>query len=83
MKLTSLLGKKVYSLIGKYIGNVADVTIDLKDKKVTKLDVDVKLPSGEEQRIVIPYQWLSAIKDIVLVKKEIRITDEKNKTEEQ
>jgi len=83
VKLTSLLGKKVYSLIGKYIGNVADVTIDLKDKKVTKLDVDVKLPSGEEQRIVIPYQWLSAIKDIVLVKKEIRITDEKNKTEEQ
>jgi len=83
VKLTSLLGKKVYSLIGKYIGNVADVTIDLKDKKVTKLDVDVKLPSGEEQRIVIPYQWLSAIKDIVLVKKEIRITNEKNKTGEQ
>lgn len=83
MKLTSLLGKKVYSLVGKYIGNIADVTIDLKNKKVTKLDIDVKLPSGEEQRIVIPYQWLSAIKDIVLVKKEIRITDEKSKTGEQ
>lgn len=83
MKLTSLLGKKVYSLVGKYIGNIADVTIDLRNKKVTKLDIDVKLPSGEEQRIVIPYQWLSAIKDIVLVKKEIRITDEKSKTEEQ
>jgi len=83
VKLTSLLGKKVYSLVGKYIGNIADVTIDLKNKKVTKLDIDVKLPSGEEQRIVIPYQWLSAIKDIVLVKKEIRITDEKSKTEEQ
>jgi len=83
VKLTSLLGKKVYSLVGKYIGNIADVTIDLRNKKVTKLDIDVKLPSGEEQRIVIPYQWLSAIKDIVLVKKEIRITDEKSKTEEQ
>jgi len=83
VKLTSLLGKKVYSLVGKYIGNIADVTIDLKNKKVTKLDIDVKLPSGEEQRIVIPYQWLSAIKDIVLVKKEIRITDEKSKTGEQ
>jgi len=82
VKLTSLLGKKVYSIMGKYIGNVADVVIDLKKKRITKIDVDVKLPSGEEQRIVIPYHWLSAIEDIVLVKKGVYITDEKNIAEE-
>lgn len=82
MKLTSLLGKKVYSTVGKYIGNIADAMIDLKEKRITKIDIDIKLHSGEEQRIVIPYHWLSAMEDIVLVKKEIHITNEKNNTGE-
>lgn len=69
MKLTSLFGKKVYSILGKYVGDVVDVIIDLKERRVTKIDVSVKLPPNR-QRILIPYQWLSTIGDVILIKKE-------------
>jgi len=72
VKLTSLFGKKVYSVLGKYIGDVVDVIIDLKERRVTKIDVSVKLPSNDKQRILIPYHWLSTIGDVILIKKETR-----------
>ena len=69
MKLTSLFGKKVYSVLGKYVGDVVDVIIDLKEKKITKIDVCVKLPPNR-QRILIPYTWLSTVGDVILIKQE-------------
>ena len=69
MKLTSLLGKKVYSILGKYIGTVVDVIVDLRKKEVAKVDVSTKSSNGK-QRILIPYRWLNAVEDIILVKEE-------------
>ncbi|MHA1628375.1 MAG: PRC-barrel domain-containing protein [Candidatus Baldrarchaeia archaeon] len=69
MKLTSLLGKKVYSILGKYIGTVVDVMVDLRKKEVVNIDVSTKSLNGK-QRILIPYRWLYTVEDIVLVKEE-------------
>ena len=69
MKLTFLLGKKVYSILGKYIGTVVDVIVDLRKKEVAKIDVSTK-SSNDKQRILIPYRWLNAVEDIILVKEE-------------
>ncbi len=69
MKLTFLLGKKVYSILGKYIGTVVDVVVDLRKKEVAKIDVSTKSFNGK-QRILIPYRWLNAVEDIILVKEE-------------
>jgi len=70
MKLTSLFGKKVYSVLGKYIGTVVDVIVNLGRREIAKIDVGVKLPSGDKKRIIIPYRWLYSIEDVILVKKE-------------
>ena len=69
MKLTFLLGKKVYSILGKYIGTVVDVVVDLRKKEVAKIDVSAKSLNGK-QRILIPYRWLYTVEDIILVKEE-------------
>lgn len=71
-QMTSEIGKQVFTTNGVYIGSVQDITLDVDGEKATKLavsDVNTELFEGvpENSGLLIPYRWVRATDDIVLV----------------
>lgn len=71
-QMTSEIGKQVFTTNGVYVGSVQDITLDVAGEKATKLAVsDVNpelfdtLPRNEG--LLIPYRWVRATDDVVLV----------------
>ena len=71
-EITSLVGREVYSNNGVYVGEIEDIQLNLDEKMVTALAVadlngelfeDVPRSSG----VLVPYRWVRAVGDIVLV----------------
>jgi sporulation protein YlmC with PRC-barrel domain len=72
-EITSLVGREVYSNNGVFVGEVEDVRLDLDTETVTGLAV------GELNRelfgdrvgpgtgVIIPYRWVRAVGDVVLI----------------
>ena len=72
-EITALVGREVYSNNGVFVGEVEDVRLDLDDVKVTGLalhQVNQEL-FGERARgargVIVPYDWVQAVGDVVLV----------------
>ncbi|SDG18696.1 PRC-barrel domain-containing protein [Halorientalis regularis] len=72
-EITALVGREVYSSNGVFVGEVEDVRLDLDDVQVTGLalhEVNHDL-FGERARgnrgIILPYDWVQAVGDVVLV----------------
>jgi len=75
-ELTSLFGLNVYTDKGLYVGNVNDVVIDTTDRLVTGLaltKVNQELFDVSREGVILPYRWVLAIGDIVLVKQVNRL----------
>jgi len=75
-ELTSLFGLNVYTDKGLYVGNVNDVVIETADRKVTGLaltKINRELFDVSRDGIILPYRWVIAIGDIVLVKQVNRL----------
>lgn len=69
MYASNLLGKKVYTHNGIFIGVVSDLKVNLEKRRVNGIVVDVKNKSGKKQAtkyLVIPYKWLRC-GDIIIV----------------
>ncbi|MCD6145566.1 MAG: PRC-barrel domain-containing protein [Euryarchaeota archaeon] len=82
-ELTSLFGLNVYTDKGLYVGNVNDVVIEAADRKVTGLAlnrINRELFDVTREGIILPYRWVLAIGDIVIVKQVNRLT-KKNESE--
>ena len=76
-ELTSLFGINVYTDKGLYVGKVNDVVIETADQKVTGLaltKVNRELFDVSREGVIIPYRWVLAIGDIILVKQFNRLT---------
>jgi sporulation protein YlmC with PRC-barrel domain len=72
-EITSLVGREVYSNNGVFVGEIEDIRLDLEEELVTGLalgNVNTDLfgarISGSEG-VIIPYRWVRAAGDIVLV----------------
>jgi len=75
-ELTSLFGLNVYTDKGLYVGNVNDVVIETADRLVTGLaltKVNQELFDVSREGGILPYRWVLAIGDIVLVKQVNRL----------
>nr|AAU82543.1 hypothetical protein GZ18C8_20 [uncultured archaeon GZfos18C8]AAU83088.1 uncharacterized conserved protein [uncultured archaeon GZfos26E7] len=75
-ELTSLFGLNVYTDKGLYVGNVNDVVIETADRLVTGLaltKVNRELFDVSREGVILPYRWVLAIGDIVLVKQVNRL----------
>ncbi|KAB3545284.1 MAG: photosystem reaction center subunit H [ANME-2 cluster archaeon] len=75
-ELTSLFGLNVYTDKGLYVGNVNDVVIETADRLVTGLaltKVNQELFDVSREGVILPYRWVLAIGDIVLVKQVNRL----------
>ncbi|MDL5360801.1 PRC-barrel domain-containing protein [Halalkalicoccus sp. NIPERK01] len=72
-EITSLVGREVYSNNGVFVGEVEDIKLDLGTEVVTGLAL--REPNeelfGQQVRgtrgILIPYRWVRAVGDVVLV----------------
>lgn len=70
-EVTELLGNDVYSDKGILVGTITDVILDMERQFIHGLYVERSNPSLVEggASISIPYRWIKAIGEIILLKK--------------
>ncbi|TQQ80325.1 PRC-barrel domain-containing protein [Halonotius roseus] len=87
-EITTLVGREVYSNNGVFVGEIEDVQLDLDAESVTSLAVgelnnelfaDTVSPG---QGVLIPYRWVRAVGDIVLVNNTVERLREADDAEE-
>jgi sporulation protein YlmC with PRC-barrel domain len=71
--ITTLIGRDVYSNNGVFIGEIEDVRLDLDAERVTGLamtalndELFANVVRGA-RGVIIPYRWVRAVGDVVLV----------------
>ena len=70
-EVTELIGMDVYSDKGLLVGTISDVILDMEKQTIHGLYVEnsnTKLVEGGAA-ISVPYRWIKAIGEIVLLKK--------------
>jgi sporulation protein YlmC with PRC-barrel domain len=64
-----VIGKNVYTTKGRYVGRVTDVSADVDSKSVSAIEMKItgkRTGSGTEV-VLVPYELIVAIDDIVLI----------------
>ena len=82
--VTSFLKLPVYNRNGVYIGHVGNVFLDMDEKRISSLLVTNTNPSIVENTVdvAIPYRWVNAIGDIVILSHfPEKVTTKKNENE--
>ena len=66
-----LIGLEVYTPKGIFVGKVTEIGFDLNNKSVDGIIIDDVNPAIAEHNIIlnIPFDWISAIGDVVLLKR--------------
>jgi sporulation protein YlmC with PRC-barrel domain len=87
IELSSLYGLGLYTDRGVYVGKIEDVSVDIKEKKIAGLAVKNVNPNAfgvsENKGVIVPYRWVTAIGDIVLIKHVRRSRSERETGEEE
>lgn len=67
---SELIGLQVYTSQGIYLGNVGNLVVDVDENKVQGLFVTNTNPLLVEgsKSVNVPYRWIGAIGDVVLLK---------------
>ena len=70
VEMTELLGRQVYTPDGRLLGDVDNVIVDVESSKIDGLYIDETSPMlVEDSRPTnVPYRWVSAVNDVVLLK---------------
>lgn len=71
VEITSLLDIEVYTQKGIFVGKVDDVVLDPEKGSVSGLalgDVNKDLFDQKGKGIVIPYRWVTAVGDIIVIR---------------
>lgn len=72
-EITALVGREVYSRNGVFVGEIEDVRLDLDTEVVTglalhELNTDLFAGMTDGARgVIIPYRWVQAVGDVVLI----------------
>ncbi|WP_129115628.1 PRC-barrel domain-containing protein [Halegenticoccus tardaugens] len=72
-EITTLVGREVYSNNGVFVGEVEDVRLDLDQEVVTGLalsQLNDELFRNRVERgqgVLIPYRWVRAVGDVILI----------------
>jgi sporulation protein YlmC with PRC-barrel domain len=70
-EITSLLDQEVYTQKGIFVGRVDDAVLDPENGVVSGLalgDVNKELFDQKGKGIVIPYRWVMAVGDIIIIR---------------
>ena len=86
-EITTLVGREVYTKNGAFVGEVEDLRLDMDRQGVTGLalhevndelfDADVRSSRG----VILPYRWVQAVGDIVIVNDIVERLEEEDETE--
>jgi sporulation protein YlmC with PRC-barrel domain len=70
VEMTELLGRQIYTPDGRLLGEVGNVIVDVEGSKIDGLYVDESSPLlvDESRPVNVPYRWVSAVNDVVLLK---------------
>lgn len=70
VEMTELLGRQIYTPEGRLLGEVDNVVVDVEAAKVDGLYVDESSPMlvEDSRPTSVPYRWVSAVNDVVLLK---------------
>ena len=70
VEMTELLGRQVYTAEGRLLGEVENVVVDVEGAKIDGLYVDETNPLlvDESKPVNVPYRWVTAVNDVVLLK---------------
>jgi sporulation protein YlmC with PRC-barrel domain len=70
VEMTELLGRQIYTPDGRLLGEVGNVVVDVEASKIDGLYVDESSPLlvDESRPVNVPYRWVSAVNDVVLLK---------------
>jgi len=70
VEMTELLGRQMYTPDGRLIGEVDNVVVDVEGAKIDGLYVAESSPLlvDESKPVNVPYRWVAAISDVVLLK---------------
>ena len=72
-EITSLVGREVYTNNGVYVGEVEDLKLNLDTRSVTGLAVGrlsrelFEAEAKNGKGVVVPYRWVRAVGDVILV----------------
>lgn len=70
-EITSLLGLEVYTQKGVFVGRVDDIVLNPEQGEVSGLalgDLNKDLFDQKSKGIIIPYRWITAIGDIIIMR---------------
>jgi sporulation protein YlmC with PRC-barrel domain len=70
VEMTELLGRQVYTAEGRLLGEVENVVVDVEGAKIDGLYVEETNPLlvDESKPVNVPYRWVTAVNDVVLLK---------------
>ena len=70
VEITELLGRQVYTPEGRLLGEVENVVVDVEGSKIDGLYIDETNPLlvDESKPVNVPYRWVTAVNDVVLLK---------------
>ena len=81
-EITSIVGREVYSNSGVFVGEIEDLQLNIDSQTVTGLalgNLNPELFSQESrsgQGVIVPYRWVRAVGDVVLINEVIeRVRD--------
>ena len=80
--ITSLLGLEVYTQKGIFVGKVDDAVLDPENGMISGLalsSVNKELFDQKGKGIVIPYRWVTAVGDIVIMRHLAKNADSERK----
>jgi sporulation protein YlmC with PRC-barrel domain len=70
-EITSLLGLDVYTQKGVFVGRVDDIVLNPEQGEVSGLalgDLNRDLFGQKSKGVIIPYRWITAIGDIIIMR---------------
>ncbi len=83
--ITSLFDLNVYTDKGKYVGKVQDVQLEANERKISGLalgNINKDLFDVETKGVIIPYRWVLASSDIIIIRQPNVSLGEKEEVEE-
>ncbi|MEZ3114892.1 PRC-barrel domain-containing protein [Halobaculum sp. MBLA0147] len=88
-EITSLVGREVYSNNGVFVGKVEDVRLDLHEEAVTGIalgelnDELFGARVGPREGVMVPYRWVRAVGDVILINDVVERLRSEDEDEEQ
>jgi sporulation protein YlmC with PRC-barrel domain len=70
-EITSIMGMEVYTMKGVYVGKVEDAVLDPDQGTISGLaigGVNKSLFDMKGKGIIIPFRWITAVGDVILMR---------------